>query len=610
MSPRFIFLALSIPFAAAAAPPAHAIDFGWTSDISSTAASPAPLPPGALSSWVSRGFSLPCREPADDYGPTAHSVFAPDGESFIAFTNAYLSSAGAFLSDEARWPLDDASLVRARAARVFDARDSSLPIPFPHVARVDVPANSTVALFGDLHGSFHSLARALWAHADAGRLDAATLRVAPGVFFIFLGDYVDRGVNGVETLALLLALKAANPSAVFLARGNHEDVLLNDGPSGGFAEELAVKFPRADLARVSAAVQRVYESLPQAVFLGADAPHTPAAHHVQLCHGGLEVGFNPAALLGAAVRDAASGARVGFALIHGFARGAWLRDLLVENASVARRIPRDVAAQLQDVGAGSADPRPPAGAPASASASSTALDSEGRESSPALPAAPPEAPADAPRAEWLARARAARVAAAGAWNDDVGLSGAWPTVPLGTALASGFLWADFVVDAGAAAVYSPGRGVAWGLPVTAALLRQSALVGIFRAHQHNNAPATGPMLSRIVDGGGAHVLWGGAAGVATLLSGAHVPGLGFGHDAHALLRVTDAAPESWVLDLCASTPGAAARAQPELAALADGPDGAAVFGTPSRAVSEAHAACSVHRAFTCKATGWAAARGD
>ena len=45
---------------------------------------------------------------------------------------------------------------------------------------------------------------------------AATLRTAPGFFMLFLGDYVDRGSHGTETLALLLALKAANPGSVVL----------------------------------------------------------------------------------------------------------------------------------------------------------------------------------------------------------------------------------------------------------------------------------------------------------------------------------------------------------------------------------------------------------
>lgn len=58
--------------------------------------------------------------------------------------------------------------------------------------------------------------------------------------YVFNGDFVDRGANGVEVVLTLLALKVAHPDHVHLNRGNHEDELV--ATMYGFQSEVLAKY--------------------------------------------------------------------------------------------------------------------------------------------------------------------------------------------------------------------------------------------------------------------------------------------------------------------------------------------------------------------------------
>lgn len=58
--------------------------------------------------------------------------------------------------------------------------------------------------------------------------------------YLFLGDYVDRGMYAVETLLVLFALKVNYPNSIFLLRGNHECRQMTSYHN--FREECLMKF--------------------------------------------------------------------------------------------------------------------------------------------------------------------------------------------------------------------------------------------------------------------------------------------------------------------------------------------------------------------------------
>lgn len=133
--------------------------------------------------------------PAPPNQPLASSSLWPDGESGAPDWMLLKD----FLSKEGKLAKEDVVSLIETATAIMKREPNLVPVPEP------------IVIVGDIHGQYYDLCHLLGKAGDPSKIN-----------FLFLGDYVDRGIFGVECVLLLFAMKITYKESFVMLRGNHE----------------------------------------------------------------------------------------------------------------------------------------------------------------------------------------------------------------------------------------------------------------------------------------------------------------------------------------------------------------------------------------------------
>ena len=144
-----------------------------------------------------------------------------------------------------------------KAKNIFSAQKEAL-------IDIDIPDEKKFTVVGDIHGQFYDLINIFKINGYPSEENS----------YLFNGDFVDRGVFGLECITTLIAYKILYPNHFYMARGNHESTNLNY--MYGFRKEVNEKYGKDD--KMYDCFSELFKSLPLGHILNKQ---------VLVVHGGL-----------------------------------------------------------------------------------------------------------------------------------------------------------------------------------------------------------------------------------------------------------------------------------------------------------------------------------
>lgn len=175
--------------------------------------------------------------------------------------------------------------------RLIDLMHETDGMDYPIQAKV-LPPMSKIIPIGDIHGDATALRNDIMRLRAEGNFKPNSIILSDDSYLVFIGDYVDRGIDGVEVWNILAALKKANPEPgkIILLRGNHEQIgapeKMND--YWGFKADIDSQIPNNQRQTIYETLANLYEHLPVASLLGIHNPQTNKIEYLIYCHGSLD----------------------------------------------------------------------------------------------------------------------------------------------------------------------------------------------------------------------------------------------------------------------------------------------------------------------------------